>query len=90
MKKEIQIREWWNPGGGMMYNTYALDPDHDMHPYNQAIAQGVVPEEYGIENPYKEIANTKYKEYTKERLVGEIIKLKKEISAMHAEMARWY
>lgn len=83
---EIEIVLWWKPGNGMMYNTSALDPDHKMHPYNQILAMGKVPEDYGYEDPYAammlEEKGYPYLSMTKRQLVIEIFKLHKEIEAL--------
>jgi hypothetical protein len=50
MKDQIEIRQWVKRGI-MLINTYALDGDDPDHPYHQALAQGVVPEEFGLEKP---------------------------------------
>ena len=77
MIDEIEIQQWWKPGGGMMYNTECLDPDHHMHPYNQALAQGVRPEDFGIQNPYAAEFNDK----SREELIEEVIDLRKQVLA---------
>lgn len=47
---EIEIPVWWSPGGGMMYNRYALEPNHPEHPYNYVRrVYNVDPEIFGIE-----------------------------------------
>lgn len=48
MSKEITIRVWVKRGI-MLINTYALNGDDPDHPYNQALAQGVRPEDFGLE-----------------------------------------
>ena len=71
----IEIKQWYAPGGGMMYNTYGLEPDHFMHPYNQALSQGVRPEDFGIEHPLSE----RFKEYSRTQLIEKITQLEKEV-----------
>lgn len=48
MDDEIQITEWYAPGGGMMYRRDALDWDHPESTYQQIIKMGKIPEAYGI------------------------------------------
>lgn len=53
MVQEIQIRKWVKRGS-MMINVDSLDADDPMTPYNQALAQGVKPEDYGLKHPLEE------------------------------------
>lgn len=78
-KDTIEIKEWYAPGGDMMYNCYGLDPTHEMHPYNQALAQGVRPEDFGIEHPYEEM----FKDKTRGQLIHEVMSLRKELYELH-------
>lgn len=83
MIKEIEIKEWYAPGGGMMFNTWGLEPDHEMHPYNQALRQGVDPEEFGIEHPMSE----KYKDMTRSQLIQKLYEAEREIEGFHRHSA---
>ncbi len=76
--KEISIQCW--VGKGVMTNAYALDADHEMHPYNQALRQGVKPEDYGIRNPYEDM----FASYDRSMLIAEILQLRKEITSIYA------
>lgn len=76
----VTIKEWYSTGN-ISIRTDALGPDHPMHPYNQLLAQGVVPEHYGVENPYSERFDGK----TRGELIDRIIQLENEI----LEMERW-
>lgn len=49
-RTEIEIRQW-TKRGIMFVNTFTLPGDDPDHPYNQAIAQGVRPEDYGLKRP---------------------------------------
>lgn len=70
----------WIKHGGMMVNTEFLDWDHPMHPYNQIKAQGLDPEDYGMEHPrMREFHNRSHSS-----LVDEILGLRKELLAMQA------
>lgn len=73
-KTEISIVKWVKHGG-MLVNTECLEPDHPSHPYNQALAQGVVPEDFGLQHPlYGE-----FESRTRSQLIDEIISLRKEV-----------
>lgn len=71
----------WYTAGGSMYsvNRDCLSPDDPNHTYNYLTANGVVPEEYGIQHPYVE----EFKEYTRGQLIDEIMKLRKELEYNH-------
>lgn len=84
-KKEIQIRPWIDFGGGMMVNAEALDITHPDHVYNQILAQGEKPEDYGYKHPYSEM----YTDKTRDELIHEIVSMRKEIEALYRESARW-
>jgi hypothetical protein len=75
-KNEITIKPWIKRGG-MLYNTECLDPEDPDHIYNQAKAQGVEPEDFGIPNPLEK----EYHQYSKEELVEIIIDLKNKIKS---------
>ena len=74
MKSEIRIKKWVKRGG-MMYATDALDHTDSDHPYNQAVFQGVKPEDFGISHPLEE----KYKDYTRSNLIDKIEELQQEL-----------
>ncbi len=48
--EEVSIKQWAHRGN-MYISTDCLDGDDPMHPYNQLLAKGVVPEEYGVSKP---------------------------------------
>lgn len=81
-KQSIKIREWVKRGI-VFVNTSALDIDDPDHIYNQALAQGVEPEEFGIENPLAE----EFKDWTVAQLQKEVIELRKEINSLHKFLA---
>lgn len=66
---EIDIKLWVERGK-MIYSTCALDWEDPDHPYNQVLAMGKVPEDYGIEHPL--IGGR-----SKKQLIDEIIRLRK-------------
>lgn len=77
MTEEITIQTWWKPGGGILYNTEYLDHDHPIHPYNQALAQGVRPEDFGTQHPLA----AEFESKTRDGLIEEIASLRKEVAA---------
>lgn len=77
MTDTVSYKEWYAPGGGMMYNTWSLEPEHPMHPYNQLKEQGVNPEDFGIEHPYVEL----FKDKSRSELCAEILHLRKALDA---------
>lgn len=76
----VEIQVWWKAGGGMMYNTYGLPHDHEMHPYNQILNMGKDPAAYGIEHPLAE----EFREVTRADLIKEVVHLRKELEAVAA------
>lgn len=81
----ITIRQWISKGGGIMVNAEALDIDDPDHLYNQIVAQGKRPEDYGFKHPYAELFDDK----SRDQLIEEILALRKEIEALYRESARW-
>lgn len=77
-KTEIQIQKWIKHGS-MLVNAECLELSHPMHPYNQALAQGVDPEDFGIEGPADE-----FKDWSRGKLIKEIIGLRKEILGLES------
>lgn len=75
----VEIREWIGKGAGIMVSAYALDPNDPDHVYNQIVAQGKNPEDFGIFHPYTE----EYKDKSRSDLIFEILELKKEIKSMY-------
>lgn len=71
---EIEISPWIRRGG-MLVNAYCLDADDPDHVYNQIVAQGKEPENYGIKHPYTE----EFEGRNRSSLIVEIIKLRKEL-----------
>ncbi|AGR48127.1 hypothetical protein SmphiM12_495 [Sinorhizobium phage phiM12] len=74
MTDEVKIQVWINTGE-MLVNTYALDPDHPKHPYNQILAEGKRPEDYGIHHPYEE----EFGDKSRAELIEEIVRLRIEL-----------
>lgn len=73
MTSEIVIRKWVKRGN-MLYATDGLDWDDLDHPYNQAKAQGVVPEDFGLQHPLEK----RFEKYSRSDLIQRIIDLEKE------------
>ena len=76
-KQTIQIREWVKRGT-MLYKTSGLGPDDPDHPWNQALDQGVNPEDFGIEDPLEEM----FKDWSIGRLRREVLDLRKELESV--------
>jgi hypothetical protein len=72
--KTVQIQEWIHEGY-MIIRADALEPEHPMHPYNQLLAQGVKPEDYGIEEPFAD----RFRRYTRSQLIRRIVELENEL-----------
>lgn len=70
----IEVRPWVKRGC-MLVNTSALDIDDPDHVYNQIVAMGKEPEEYGINHPYTE----EFEGRTRASLIAEIIQLRKDL-----------
>jgi hypothetical protein len=77
--ESVTIRVWYDVGNGWMINTEALDIDHPEHVYNQILAQGKIPEDYGYVHPYAE----EYDAKSRNELIHEIVSLRKEIISLH-------
>ncbi len=74
MKQEISIKQWVRRGK-MLYATDALDWNDPAHPYQQALEQGVKPEEFGIQHPLVE----KFKNWNRDELIQRIVELEDEL-----------
>lgn len=75
-KDDIVVRPWVHRGS-MLVNAEALDIDDPDHIYNQILAQGVEPEDYGYKHPYTE----EFGDMSRAQLIKEIVQLRKEIEA---------
>ena len=73
---EVSIQAWVKRGS-MLFNTECLEYDDPMHPYNQIVAQGKRPEDYGIRNPVHE----EFKRKTRYELIDEILDMRKQLRA---------
>lgn len=78
---QVSYRQWVKRGI-MMVNTESLEPDDPDHIYNQIAAQGVAPEDFGVENPYEQMFNDK----SRSDLIKEILLLRKGYEGL----ARYY
>lgn len=79
----VSIKEWVQRGEGLMVNAYSLsikDPDHA---YNQILAQGKRPEDFGMKHPYAE----EFEHMSRDELILEIIELREENMAIHRAAA---
>lgn len=68
---EIEIQVWIKEGM-MLVNCYALNPNHPMSPYNQVLAMGKRPEDYGIKHPYA----AEFEDKSREELIEQIVQLR--------------
>lgn len=68
--------------GDLLQNRDCLSPDDEDHTYNYLRRHEIIPEDFGIEHPRTE----EYKNYSRDDLINEIEKLKKEILACKFEM----
>lgn len=82
MANEISIRQW-SKRGMMLINTSALEHDDPDHPYNQALAQGVRPEDYGLKHPLSE----RFEGKTRDELISMIVALEKEVEGYAKHLA---
>ncbi len=76
--KEISIRQWVKRGN-MLLSTDALNYDDPDHPYNQAVALGVRPEDYGIVNPIA----AEFDDKSRNQLIEEILELREYIRGFY-------
>lgn len=70
----VDIVEWISTGT-MKIRTSALDHAHPMHPYNQLLDKGLIPEEYGIKHPL----SVDLEKLTRDQLISKIVDLRKEL-----------
>lgn len=73
-ERTVEIRQWIRHGG-MLVNAAALDWDDPNHPYNQIIAQGEKPEDFGYRHPLTK----EFEGKTRDELIREIAALRKEL-----------
>ena len=85
MTDEIEIRPWVKRGI-MIVSAEALAIDDPDHIYNQIVAQGKTPEDYGYQHPYAH----EFEKCSRDQLIHEIVLLRKEITSLHrASAAGW-
>lgn len=77
-KDQVTIREWIIRGD-LAVRTEALPISDSNHPYNQALTQGVIPEEFGIYHPIAE----EFQDKPRHLLLSEIVKLRQEIENLY-------
>lgn len=68
----------WVKRGIMMVSTYALEIDDPDHVYNQIVAQGKDPEDFGVENPVL----AEFKNWSREKLIKEVYDLRNEVRSL--------
>lgn len=82
--EEITVRPWVKRGS-MMVNAEALSPSDPDHTYNQILAQGKRPEDYGIFHPYE----VEFKGRSRNELIEEIVALREEVESLYRSSAMW-
>jgi hypothetical protein len=78
---QIEIRQWVKRGI-FIVNVDALDIDDPDHPYNQCIAQGGIPEQFGLYHPEHE----RLEHMSREQLIQEVISLSQQVK----QMEKWF
>lgn len=79
---ELQYQAYWNTGN-MLILREALDHDHPEQLYNHLKSNGIKPEDYGVKFPLDELAEQEYGGMSKEQLIGELVKAKRELDACY-------
>lgn len=79
---EIHIKQWVKRGN-MMVNTDALEFDDPDSPWNQAMAQGVDPEDFNMVHPMRE----EFKDRSHSSLAQEILELRRDLVAIERHLA---
>ena len=79
---EIHIKQWVRRGI-LMVNTDALEFDDPDSPWNQASAQGVDPEDFGMSHPLHE----EFKDRSHSSLAREVIELRRDLVAAERYLA---
>jgi hypothetical protein len=74
MTDQVSYRKWMKRGV-MIVRADALDFDDPDHPYNQVAAQGVAPEDFGLQHPLK----AEFAHLSQSQLINMIADLRKEI-----------
>jgi len=70
----------WLKTGRMLDNRDYLDPDSPDHTYNYLVSYGIIPEDFGIEHPYK----LEFQDRSRNSLIDEVLNLRRELHAMHS------
>lgn len=74
--KSVTIRPWVRRGN-MLVNADALEHDDPDHTFNQIVAQGRKPEDFGVSHPLDREFDGK----SRGELIAEILRLRVEITA---------
>lgn len=74
MSDTVNIKVW-TKRGNMYINTSALPYDDPDHEYNQIVAMGLIPEDFGIKHPLEHEFGNK----SRGELIAEIMQLRKEL-----------
>ena len=78
----IEIPVWVKRGGMLIRREY-LDADDPDQTYNYIKSLGKIPENYGVYSP-DVIESREFSDWSKERLVAEILSLRKQVIAYEA------
>lgn len=78
---EVEIKVWIHRPP-MYVNAYALEPDDPDSVYNQIIAQGKDPLDYGFPDPYE-----MFKDMSRLELCKALYKAKKDLETVEIHMA---
>lgn len=70
--KRIKYNNWVSCGIGKVRRD-ALDHDDPRHTYNFIKAKGLVPENYGIKDPFVEMVMLEFSDYSRYDLIKELI-----------------
>lgn len=79
---QLQYQAYLNTGT-MLILSEALDHDHPENLYNYLKSHGIKPEDYGVKLPIDEIAEEEYRGVSREELIVELVKAKREIDAAY-------
>lgn len=79
---KLQYQAYLNTGT-MLILREALDHDHPEQLYNHLKSHGIKPEDYGVRYPLDEIAEQEYSGVSREALISELVKAKRELEAYY-------
>lgn len=77
---KLSYTAYWDTGR-MLILREALDHDHPENLYNHLKAHNIDPSEWGVKCPLDEMCSAEYGHLTREELIAELVKAKREIDA---------